>query len=173
LLWINLVTDGLPALALATNPLGRNLLQQSPRPVDEQMASRSFLGKVAFSGGLIALTALATYIWALSIERNQPDAGAQTYAFSVIVFSQLFCALAFASKSAVFWRLDPWPKVRLLIVIFGTVAFQLLLFQSDIALRFLKIGPLPWHDLLAITAVSIIPVTVLELLKLGRRERQP
>ena len=63
LLWINLVTDGLPALALATDPIDPNVLTRPPRPPRAQLIDRDFLRITALTGFLTALAALAAFAY--------------------------------------------------------------------------------------------------------------
>jgi Ca2+-transporting ATPase len=165
LLWINLVTDGLPALSLATGPLERGLLRRPPRPATERMADRSFLFTVALTGMSTGLTSLATYAWAL---RAGSGDLARTYAFATIVLGQLLCAFSFLSEVQPVWRLKTGTNRRLGLTILGTLSMQIFLFHSTVAAHFFKTSPLSWRACLGLALVSLIPLAVLEIAKMVR-----
>jgi len=65
LLWINLVTDGLPALCLATDPIDSDVMKRHPRHRSERLTNRSFLRTMGLTGFLTAGVAFAVYLWSL------------------------------------------------------------------------------------------------------------
>jgi Ca2+-transporting ATPase len=68
LLWINLVTDGLPALCLATDPIDSDVMKQPPRSRNERITDGGFLGTMFLTGLLTAGVSLAVYLYALKHE---------------------------------------------------------------------------------------------------------
>jgi Ca2+-transporting ATPase len=162
LLWINLVTDGLPALALATSPLDRDLLRRAPRPVAERVADAGFLFTVAVTGLATALTALAVYGWALGSVSGEL---ARTYAFATLVFSQLFCALGFTSESHPAWSLRTFANLRLVIIVLGSLLLQIILFGTPVAKQFFKISPVSWEASLWLALIALAPLVLLEIAK--------
>ena len=86
ILWLNMVTDTFPALALALEPGDANVMERAPRNPQETLLSRGFLMKVALYGSLITAATLAAYALQLdgSVRR------AQTVAFMTLAFAQLF-----------------------------------------------------------------------------------
>src|SRR5207244_6711646 len=69
LLWINLITDGLPALALATDPIDPDVLTRPPRRRDAQLIDRTFLRRIALIGSLTAGVALLAFAYELYADR--------------------------------------------------------------------------------------------------------
>src|SRR6185503_9036218 len=86
LLWINLVTDGLPALCLATDPLDPDVMRVPPRAKGKPLADRSFLITMFSMGTLTAATTLIVYLDSL---RTDSVEMAQDHAFSTLVFIEL------------------------------------------------------------------------------------
>jgi Ca2+-transporting ATPase len=86
ILWLNLVTDTFPALALAMEPGDADVMQRPPRDPQEAILSRSFLTSVFIYGALIAGVTLAAFAWALSYV---PD-HATTIAFLTLALTQVF-----------------------------------------------------------------------------------
>ena len=94
LLWINLVTDGLPALALVMDPADDDALRRPPRPPAEPMLGRREWRGIVLTGALEAIVTLGVFVWAL---RRSSLVEARDLAFNTLVFSELF--RAFAARS--------------------------------------------------------------------------
>jgi len=87
ILWVNLVTDGLPAIALGFDPAEPDVMKNKPRGANEGIFSGGLAGKILFRGIMIGLTTLAVYI---SILYFRADIGlARTGAFATLVLTQL------------------------------------------------------------------------------------
>ena len=86
LLWINLVTDGLPALCLATDPIDPDVMKRRPRRRSERITDRGFLGTMFLTGFLTAGVSFAVYLYGL---KTETEALARTHAFAVLVFAEL------------------------------------------------------------------------------------
>ncbi|WP_020160992.1 cation-translocating P-type ATPase [Methylobacter marinus] len=71
LLWINLVTDGLPALCLATDPIDPDVMKRQPRPRSERITTPDFLRAMGFTGLLTAGVAFAVYLYTLKTETTE------------------------------------------------------------------------------------------------------
>jgi len=168
LLWVNLLTDGLPALALVVEPVEPDVLRRPPRPVGEPMLGRPQWRSIAFTAGLGAAVTLGVFVWAL-LERDLGEA--RDLAFTTLVFDEVFRSLAARSSQRVLWQLGPFTNSRLLAVVVGTAALQCALHWVPLAQRLLGLRPLSPFDLLVCLGFSLLPVTVLELLKLVRGAR--
>jgi Ca2+-transporting ATPase len=114
LLWINVVTDGLPALALVVDPSEDDVLQRPPRHPDEPMLGRAEWRFIITTGLLQATATLGVFVWALNA-RDLSEA--RNLAFSVLVFGELFRAFAARSTTRVFWEVGAFTNVRLLAVV--------------------------------------------------------
>ena len=95
ILWVNLITDGLPGLALAEEPAERDVMARPPRPPDESIFARGLGIHVLWVGALIAALTLGTQAWALSEDTRQW----QSMVFTVLVFCQLVHSMAIRSES--------------------------------------------------------------------------
>jgi Ca2+-transporting ATPase len=87
ILWLNLVTDTFPALALAVEPGEPDVMQRPPRRPDATILSKSFVGALLFYSGLITAVTLGAFAWAL---RTGPVDRAVTMAFATLALAQLF-----------------------------------------------------------------------------------
>ena len=102
ILWINLVTDGLPALALGMDPPEEALMEQPPRRRDEGLFSRGLWGKLLLRGIMIGVVTVLLFAWALS--SGAAMAKAQTIAFATLILAQLVYVYDCRAEGALFAR---------------------------------------------------------------------
>jgi Ca2+-transporting ATPase len=86
ILWLNLVTDTFPALALALEPADHDVMKRPPRDPREALLSASFVGSIVFYAGLITLVAMAAFVWTL----GRAPAHATTACFMTLGLAQIF-----------------------------------------------------------------------------------
>jgi len=166
LLWINLVTDGLPALCLAIDPIDPDVMKRRPRPPGERLADKGFLGMMLFTGLLTAGVAFGVFIDGL---KTEPLEMARTHAFAALVFAELLRAFGARSDTRPVWRIPLLTNINLAIVVAGSFALQLFTHSFAPLARLFKTSTLRWRDCLLLIAVSFIPLLALEFLKVLRR----
>tara|TARA_R110002049_G_scaffold265792_1_gene441935 strand:- start:94 stop:1317 length:1224 start_codon:yes stop_codon:yes gene_type:complete len=169
LLWINLVTDGLPALCLATDPIDPDVMNRPPRPPSERITNRSFLRTMALTGFLTAGVAFAAYFYSLRTETLEV---ARTHAFTVLVFAELLRSFGARSETKPVWRISLFTNLNLLLVVAASYGFQIWSHHNAILGRFLKTSPIPFTEGLLLVAIGTIPLLVLELVKVVRNARR-
>jgi P-type Ca2+ transporter type 2C len=169
LLWINLITDGLPALCLATDPIDPDVMKRTPRPPSERITNRSFLRTMALTGFLTAGVAFAVYFYSL---QTQTVEVARTQAFTVLVFAELLRSFGARSETKPVWRISLFTNLNLLLVVCASFAFQMWSHHNDTLGRFLKTTPIPFSEGLLLIAVGAIPLAVLEMIKVVRNTRR-
>jgi Ca2+-transporting ATPase len=165
ILWVNLVTDGLPALALGLEPPERDVMRRPPRPAREPVITRERAVFIVVHGLLMASAALAGFATAYDGTEATEDVARDT-AFCIVAFSQL--AYAFACRSP--RQTLPQLGFRTNMPIFAAIGISTLLqlavvfipaaqtiFQTHAA------AAAPW---LWIVALSLAPVTIVEVRKL-------
>lgn len=166
LLWINMVTDGLPALALVFDAPESNVLNRPPRHPEEPMLGRSQWRFIITTGVLQAATTLGVFVWAL---RTRDLEAARNLAFSVLVFGELFRALAARSTTRVFWETGVLTNVPLLCVITVSVLVQLAIHHLPLTQVAFGIAPLSLSDCVLSLMLALLPVTAIETAKLASR----
>jgi Ca2+-transporting ATPase len=169
LLWINLVTDGLPALCLATDPIDPDVMKRQPRRRSERIANRSFLSTMFLTGFLTAGVAFAVYFYVL--KTGTPES-ARTYAFAVLVFAELLRSFGARSETKPVWRISLFTNVNLMIVVALSFGLQVWSQHSATLGRVLKTSLMPLSDCLLLLGVGGIPLLVLEMVKIGRHARR-
>ncbi len=165
LLWINLVTDGFPALALAAEPVPRNILHLAKKPSPASFFDRSFYSQMIFSGVIVVGLGLATYAYGYMFCDMEM---ARTYVFSFIVFEELFRSFAFRSEFRTYFQSGVWSNVYHSVSVAIPLGLQLLFLNTPFFQHIFKVAPLSLTEYGVILAISLIPVTLLEIWKLAR-----
>ena len=168
LLWINLVTDGLPALALSLDPTQDDVLKRPPRDAAEPMLGRAQWLRVAVVGALEAALTLGVYLWALD---HGPTDAARDLAFTTLVFSELMRSFAARSDTRTLAQVGAASNLRLLAVVTLTGAAQVGMHFVPGLRSVFGLHPLSWGELGLCFALGLIPVTILEVTKLVRAAR--
>jgi Ca2+-transporting ATPase len=171
LLWINLATDGIPALCLAVDRIDSDVMRRKPRPRQERLTDGPFLARMLVTGTLTASVALAAFLFALR-EGDLPMA--RGHAFAVLVFAELFRALGARSDTRTIWEVGLRSNVRLAVVVGVSIAIQVWSHHSELWTRFLKTPEMPWSHTIALIGFGTIPFLVIEGVKvLTRRGGNP
>ena len=168
LLWINLVTDGLPALALVMDPATDDALRRPPRRPDEEIIGRREWVNIVVTGALQAVVTLSAFYWAL---KDRDVLEARNLAFSVLVFGEVLRSFASRSATKLFWEVGAFSNVRLVAVVVVSVLVQLAIHHMPFTRSLFEIGELSLQDCALSVALGFIPVSVLEIAKLLRRLR--
>ncbi|MEK6912248.1 MAG: HAD-IC family P-type ATPase, partial [Candidatus Thermoplasmatota archaeon] len=169
LLWINLITDGFPALALGVEPKERGLMVRKPRNPKEGILAGGIALHIAWVGSLMAVGSLGIYLWALP-RRDIEEA--RTLVFYTVAMFQVFHVLAIrVSRESVFTA--GFFKNRYLI---GAVALTVFLQLAVIFVPFLQVPfrtrALPWDEFLVATFIASSVFFAVEFEKWMRRRRE-
>ena len=166
LLWINLVTDGVPALALVTDRTSSSTMTRPPRPASEPILGKKEWRSVIFAGALQTISALTIFIWALEARGLEE---ARNLAFSVLVFGELLRAFSARDPDRPFWEIGVFSNLRLFAIVAISMLVQLAIHHIPVTQRLFDIGPLSLFDCMLTLAVGAMPLLVLELAKLATR----
>jgi Ca2+-transporting ATPase len=166
LLWINLVTDGLPALCLATDKIDSDVMKRTPRKRSEKITDAGFFRTMFFTGFLTAGVAFAVYFYVL---QNQSTQTARTYAFAVLVFAELFRSFGARSETKYVWQISLFTNINLVIVVVISFGLQILSQHINVLGVFLKTSYMPFSDCVLLIALGTIPLLALELTKVVKR----
>ncbi|MGZ3789997.1 MAG: cation-translocating P-type ATPase [Bacteriovorax sp.] len=163
LLWINLVTDGLPSLALAAEPVPKNVLALTKGPSPQGFFDQSFYKEMAFVGTITSVFTLALYTYCLKFEN---ELIARTYAFSFLVFAELFRSFASRSEQKTFFEMGVRSNIYHLIAVIAPIVFQISLLHIEFFRGIFKVEALNWMECLALIILALIPASMIELKKL-------
>ncbi len=169
-LWINLVTDGFPAMALGVDKPEPGLMQQAPRDPEEDILSwrrqRTVLGQGAvLSAGALASFFLAVYALGFKPGDSTDLKSIQTIVFTTLVFAQLFHTLNFHSSRLSFFRANPFVNRALVVALAVSFAMQFLVILVPPVMRAFGTTYLGLDGWLVVLGSSIIPVLLIDRLK--------
>jgi Ca2+-transporting ATPase len=166
LLWINLVTDGLPALALVTDPIDPDVLTRPPRPAEAELVDWKFLQRIVLIGCLSAGVTLSAFAAAWYTQGRLADA--RSAAFFVLVSEELLRAFSARSPVKTIWQVGLLSNIRLVLVVLASFALQLAIHDLPALQRLFGTTALSFGQGVAWLALGAVPLTVLEL---GKRMR--
>jgi Ca2+-transporting ATPase len=158
ILWINLVTDGLPGLALAAEPAEKNVMDRPPRPPNESMFAHGMWQHILWVGLLIGGLSIMTQAWAISAGKEHW----QTMVFTVLTLSQMAHVMAIRSERDSLLKLGLFSNRPLLIAVALSVGLQLAVIYVPALQPIFKTGPLTAGELLFCFAVSAIVFLAVE-----------
>ena len=165
ILWINLVTDGLPGLALSAEAAERDVMQRSPRPPEESIFAGGMAGHILWVGLLIGGLTLATQAWTWN--NDWPEW--QTMVFTVLVFAQLFHCLAIRSERFSLFSIGPFSNPALMFAIAVTVLAQMAVIYVPPLNTVFHTAPLSVMQFGACLVIGSVVLVAVELEKLVRR----
>ena len=166
ILWINLVTDGVPALALAMEKPEPNLMDQLPRPPREPFFTRARGGQILIHGFLMAAVTIGGFGYAYA---TQTPAYAQAMAFYITTFAQLFFSFACRSQRYTLPELGIFTNPYLLVAIVLSGLLQMSLFWLALPRHiFFAVPPRFGFDWLLVFLLALAPVSLVEIAKIVR-----
>jgi Ca2+-transporting ATPase len=161
ILWINLVTDGLPALALAVDPRAPDLMHRPPRDPHERFLDNRRLLRMSLQALLLALTSLGGFLYCLS-ESQQDLNSARTLAFTVLVITQLMHAFTCRSETLSLMQLGGLSNKSLLLASGGSLALQVIILLNPWTRALFDAQPLTFQQWGLALGLGILPFLILE-----------
>lgn len=154
ILWINLITDGLTALALGLEPAEQDVMQQRPRDPGEPILTRAAFTIILALGALLGLLTLYVFSGLYHIDLDR----ARTMAFSGLIVFELYNVLNFRSFRFPLHRIGFFSNPALLYAILGSLALQVLVVYVPVFQDFLGTAPLTLADwgLLALLGLPVL-----------------
>lgn len=168
ILWINLVTDGMPGLALAAEPAEDDVMRRPPRPPRESLFARGMLRHVAV-GGLV-MTGITLGTQAVAMDAGLPHW--QTMVFTVLSFVQMAQIMAIRSERASLFELSLLSNKPMLGAVGLTILLQLAVIYIPVLNTIFYTEPLSLAELIACCAASSLVLASSELDKWFVRRRR-
>ncbi len=174
LLWLNLVTDSLPALALGVEPVEEGVMDQKPRPAEENLFSPAFSLRLTLQGAMVGLLTLGAYFLGEYVLSDPGEAyqAANTMAFATLTLCQLFHAFDVRSESQSLFHIGVFsnPAMNKAFLVGLGLQLSVLCFPPFQAVfQTVPLNPLEWAVVLTL---SVTPVVVCELAKALRRRTE-
>ena len=186
ILWINLITDSLPALALSVDPNdGRALMKHSPRKKGESLFSRGGWECTCFYGILIAVISLMAFsmplwpwmkeatglgekllVFRAGLEKEAFLVRGQTYAFTVLGMSQLFHAIGMRDVGRSVFRMNHLENKVMLLALAAGMALQVAVTELPCFVKAFGTAHLSLSDWLVLSALAAVPIAAHEIVLL-------
>ena len=167
ILWVNLVTDGLPGLAFSAEPAEPGIMRRPPRPPDESIFAHGMWQHILWVGLFVGGLSIASQAWAYT----RGAAYWQTVVFTVLTVSQLFHSMAVRSERISLLRIGIATNLPMLGAVLLALALQLAVIYVPALNPIFKTQPLPAFDLAVCLAVSSLVLVAVEVEKALVRRR--
>ena len=177
ILWINLVTDSLPALALAVDPPQKDVMDRKPNK-NKSVFTKGMIWRIVYQGILIGVITIVAFIVGLATpDENLPviegltneeikvEIG-QTMAFCVLAFSQLVHVFNVRDNKTSIFKTGIFSNKQLILAVLASAALMLGILLIPALRHVFSIPVLPVGNILEIVILSIMPLIVVELFKL-------
>ncbi|XP_042507926.1 calcium-transporting ATPase 3, endoplasmic reticulum-type [Macadamia integrifolia] len=195
LLWVNLVTDGLPATAIGFNKQDSDVMKAKPRKVSEAVVTGWLFFRYSVIGAYVGLATIAGFVWWFIYSENGPklsyselvnfdtcqtretaypcsifdDRHPSTVSMTVLVAVEMFNALNNLSENQSLLVIPPWSNLWLVASIFLTMLLHvLILYVKPLSILF-SVTPLSWADWTIVLYLSFPVIIIDEVLKFFSR----
>jgi Ca2+-transporting ATPase len=169
ILWVNLATDGLPAIALGLEPPERDIMMRPPRGANESLFSRGLLRLIIFRGVLIALCTLMVFV---SIQYFTGDVSrARTGAFLTIVMTQLIHVFECKSERKTIFELPVLNNPALVLSVACSLVMMLSVIYIPVLREVFKTVPLLLNDWAIIAGFSVLGPVSASFFRKSRRKK--
>jgi len=165
LLFINLLTDSLPALAIGMEPTDKSLLKNKPRDAKQGIFTKKFAGILVVYGALIAIVTMIGYY--IGLEESAKSA--TTMAFATLTLARLFHGFNLRSEKSIFKIGFMSNKWSIGAFILGVLLLALVLFAPFMHKLFV-IDPLNGSQALSILILAFIPTAVIQVVRLFKKD---
>ena len=172
ILWINLVTDGFPALALAVDPKDPDVMKRPPRDPQARLLDRERFLAVCLQGTVMALVTLAVFGISLTIWHDEVPF-ARTMTFTTLVLVQLLHAFSCRHERYSLFQIGVMTNRALVGAVLLSALLQAGILLSAWGQEIFKVVPLRADEWWLMLGLGVLPFVVMELWKAWRRMREP
>jgi Ca2+-transporting ATPase len=163
ILWINLVTDSLPALALSVDPAEKDIMDRKPRNSKKGFMTNGMIWRIMYQGAMLGGIPLIAFIMGL---REQGIMLGQTMAFATLMFVELVHVRNMHSNTRLSITTDPLLNKPLIGAILTSAGLALIVLLVPPIREAFKLTALDGKHWLIVASLSLIPIVVVDLFKL-------
>ncbi len=164
ILWVNLVTDGLPALALGVDPIDPGIMKRHPRKSGEAVVTKERAVLMLVQGSFIAFCSLLAFVFVLFVEK-EGIIRARTAAFIVLACSQLFHSFNCRSMTESLFKIGVFTNKKLILATFISFLLQMAVVYTPFLQKVFKTQALGLFDWVFVLAISSFPLWAMEIYK--------
>jgi len=165
ILWVNLVTDSLPALALSVDPAEKGIMNREPRNSKRGFMTKGMVWRIMYQGIMIGAIALLAY--AIGLHEGGETLG-QTMAFTTLMFAQLIHVRNLHSNTRSSLAINPLRNKPLIAAIIASAGLALIVLLIPQVREAFSLTALDGQHWLAVVLMSLIPILVVDIFKLFR-----
>ena len=170
ILWINLVTDSLPALALAVDPAAENIMQRKPNKKGKGIFTKGMTWRVIYQGIMIGFITLIAFIVGLATPGVTDEAAkikiAQTMAFCVLALSELVHVFNIRDNKNSVFKTGILNNSKLILAILVSASFMFVILLIPGLREIFSIAQLPKENIVETILLVLSPIAIVEIFKL-------
>lgn len=165
ILWVNLITDSFPALALGIDPGDEDVMEESPRDPKESIFTKNTIFTLIINGLTVGITTLIAFQAGLKYYSDS-IVHAQTMAFVVLSISQLFLSFSLRDSKRSIFKVGIFKNKALLLSLILGIVLQILIISVPFLSSVFKTYPLSIGDFQFVFLISLVPLVINEISKL-------
>ena len=175
ILWVNLVTDSLPALALAFDPANKDIMRRKPTKPGKGVFTKGMTWRVIYQGVMIGLLTLAAFmiglatttepIDGLTLDESKIEVG-QTMAFITLAFSELVHVFNVRDNKKSLFKTKVFNNTKLIWAILGSAALMAIILTIPPLRHAFSIPLLPTTNIIELVCLVLAPIVIVEIFKL-------
>jgi P-type Ca2+ transporter type 2C len=163
ILWVNLVTDSLPALALSVDPAEKGIMNRKPRNSKKGFMTNGMVWRIMYQGIMIGAIPLAAFL--IGLHESGIVLG-QTMAFATLMFAQLVHVRNLHSNTRSSLAISPFRNKPLIAAILASAGLALIVLLIPPIRNAFSLAELDGEHWLAVALMSLIPILVVDIFKL-------
>jgi len=171
ILWINLVTDSLPALALAVDPPAKDIMNRKPLKQKKGIFTKGMTWRIIYQGVMIGLLTLTAFIIGLSTEgisQEEKVRTGQTMAFYVLALSELVHIYNIRDNRKSIFKTGIFSNSKLILATIGSAALMFIILATEKLREIFNLVILPKEHILEVAILVFAPLVIVEIFKLLR-----
>ncbi len=164
ILWVNLVTDSLPALALGVEPVEKDVMSRKPLPANQGFFTKGTIFHILSMGVMIAALTLISYCLGMFWLPSHSPEIAHTMAFTTLALGQLFHSFNMRSNHSLF-KVGFFGNRYLVLALLGGIALQAIVYFVPFLASVFELAPLATTNMLWAIGLAIAPIPIVEIVK--------
>ena len=175
ILWINLVTDSLPALALAFDPAGRDIMKRKPAKPSKGVFTKAMTWRVIYQGVMIGLLTLGAFmiglatttnpIEGLTLDESKIEVG-QTMAFVTLALSELVHVFNIRDNKNSIFKTKIFNNSKLIWAVLASAGLMFIILSIPTLRNLFSIPLLPTQNIIELVCLILAPIVIVEIFKL-------